>query len=66
MDTLLNPNLTGPCDLQSSPFCTGRGAQRLDPMAMASRETAFRDHVFTCLPCYEVNADRFVAQVHGR
>lgn len=63
---LPDPNATGPCELQSSPFCTGQGAQRTNPMDMLDRETAFRDFVFACLPCYETNADRFVVQVHGR
>lgn len=64
--TLPNPNITGPCELQSSPFCTTQGAQRMNPMDMLDTETAFRNHVFACQTCYDTNADRFVAQVHGR
>jgi hypothetical protein len=57
-----DPNITGPCQLQASPDCDGAGRQRLDPMAMLD----FRDHIMACLACYEVRADMFVAEVHGR
>lgn len=64
--SLPDPNLTGPCNLQASPFCDNRGRQRLDPMDMLDASTAFAGHVSACDPCYEVRADQYVAQVHGR
>lgn len=64
--TLPDPSITGPCQLQASPFCTGEGVQRLDPMQMLSAETAFKGYTSACQPCYDTNADRFVAERHGR
>lgn len=61
-----NPTITGPCQVQASPFCTSQGIQRLDPMDMLDSATAFARHVSACLPCYEARADMYLAKVHGR
>lgn len=63
---LPDPNLTGPCQLQASPFCLHVGGQVMDPMDMTRTETAFRAYVHGCLPCYEAQADEFVRVTHGR
>ena len=63
---LPDPNVTGPCQLQSSPFCEQTGGQRMDPLDMLETETAFRGYVQGCQPCYDHNATRFVAESHGR
>ncbi len=61
-----NPTITGPCQIQASPFCTGEGIDRMDPMDMLDRATAFARHAPICLPCYEARSDMYVAEVHGR
>lgn len=61
-----DPRVTGPCQLQASPFCTGEGIQRLDPMDMLDASTSFARHVSACLDCYEARADRYVKEVHAR
>lgn len=60
-----DPRVTGPCQLQASPFCTGEGIQRLDPMDMLDASTSFARHVSACLDCYEARADRYVKEVHA-
>lgn len=59
-------NVTGPCQIQSSILCTGEGIQRMNPLDMLATDTAFRDYVSCCLPCYEANSDEFVRVSHGR
>jgi hypothetical protein len=63
--TLPDPNITGPCQLQASPFCEQTGIQRMDPMDMLAPETSFAGYVSACLTCYEVRADMYVAEVHA-
>jgi hypothetical protein len=64
---LPDPNITGPCQVQASPFCEpSAGRQRMDPMDMAEPETSFRAYTMICQPCYDARADLFVATVHGR
>lgn len=62
---LPNPNITGPCQLQATPFCENVGIQRLDPMAMLTPETAFAVYLSACLSCYEARADQYIAEVHA-
>lgn len=61
-----DPRVTGPCQLQASPFCTGEGIQRMDPMDMLDPSTSFARYVSACLDCYEARADRYVMEVHAR
>jgi hypothetical protein len=63
---LPDPNITGPCQLQSSPFCEGAGVQRMDPMDMLETKTAFRGYVQACQTCYDTNAMAFMNISHGR
>jgi hypothetical protein len=64
---LPDPNITGPCEVQASPFCQlSAGAQRMDPMDMASQKTAFTGYVMCCQPCYDAQADEFIRVTHGR
>lgn len=64
---LPDPNLVGPCQSQSSPFCEpGNGRQRMDPMDMAETETAFRGYLQMCQACYDSQADLYVRYTHGR
>lgn len=65
--TLPDPNITGPCQIQSSAFCKpSEGAQRLNPMDMLNVNTAFTSYTMCCLPCYERQSDLFIAKTHGR
>lgn len=57
---------TGPCEMQASPFCTGTGIIRLDPMSMTGCTAPFTAYAPCCQDCYDVRADMFVSQVHGR
>ena len=61
-----DPNVTGPCQLQASPFCTGEGIQRMDPMDMLQADTSFAGYVSACLVCYETRADLYIKEVHAR
>lgn len=67
VSALPDPNITGPCQVQASPFCEpSAGQQRLNPTDMLQSATAFRASVMICQPCYDVQADLFVATTHGR
>jgi hypothetical protein len=61
-----DPNVTGPCQVQSSLNCTGEGIQRLNPMDMLNINTAFTKYVPCCLPCYERQSDLYIAKTHRR
>jgi hypothetical protein len=62
---LPDPNITGPCQVQSSPFCEpSAGAQRMNPTDMLEIETAFQGYVQICQPCYDHQADLFIAVRH--
>ena len=64
---LPNPNVTGPCQIQSSILCKpSEGAQRLNPMDMLNINTAFTSYTMCCLPCYEHQADLFISKTYGR
>ncbi len=63
--TTQDPNVTGPCQLQSSPFCEGTGWQRLNPLDMLQADTSFRTYAPACQACYDTNADAYVAALHG-
>lgn len=64
---LPDPNVSGPCQVQASPFCEpSAGAQRYNPTDMLQSATAFRTPVMICQPCYDAQADLFVATTHGR
>lgn len=65
-NTLPDPNLTGPCNLQASPFCDNQGRQRLDPMDMLDAGKAFAEYTSACDICYDARADEYVSRVHGR
>jgi hypothetical protein len=66
MNNLPNPNITGPCQVQSSALCTQEGIQRLNPTDMLNISTAFTSYTQMCLPCYERQSDLFIAKTHGR
>lgn len=65
LNNLPDPDITGPCQVQSSPFCTTQGQQRMNPMDMLDTETSFRVYAPICQPCYDHQADMYVAAVHS-
>ena len=60
-----DPNITGPCEIQSSPFCDGQGRQRLNPTDMLQNATAFRAYAPICQPCYDHQCDVYLERTHA-
>lgn len=67
MNNIPDPNITGPCQVQSSVLCQpSEGSQRLNPTDMLNVNTAFTTYTLICPFCYEHQSDLFIAKTHGR
>jgi len=59
--------ITGPCQIQTSILCEpSAGVQRVDPLAQAEPDLAFREDIQACQACYDQRADEFLRVTHGR
>jgi len=61
-----DPNVSGPCQVQASPWCEQVGTLRLNPTDMLDNEATTVNYVTMCLKCFNHQSDLFIKEVHGR
>lgn len=59
-----DPNVSGPCQVQSSFLCAQVGTLRLNPTDMLDTATSFQGYVTMCQPCFDRQSDLFIEARH--